>query len=91
MPHFKAITFRLLVALLPLFAAAPVTAADAVFEAAKAGKVVDVWPEGKVPGRGAQEPEANRPPKGDNVRRIAKPWGRCRSGAAPGAVRDFAR
>lgn len=31
---------------------------------------VDVWPEGKMPGRGADEPEAERPAKGDSVRRI---------------------
>jgi acetyl esterase/lipase len=31
---------------------------------------VDVWPEGKMPGRGAGEPEAEMPAKSDNVSRI---------------------
>lgn len=35
-----------------------------------ASETVDVWPEGKMPGRGANEAEADRPSKGDNVRRI---------------------
>ena len=38
--------------------------------AAAAPATVDVWPEGRMPGRGAKEPEADRPPKGDGVRRI---------------------
>jgi acetyl esterase/lipase len=31
---------------------------------------VPVWPEGKMPGSGAQEPEKEMPPKGNNVQRI---------------------
>jgi acetyl esterase/lipase len=31
---------------------------------------VDVWPEGKMPGRGAKDPEAEMPSKGDGVHRI---------------------
>lgn len=31
---------------------------------------MDVWPEGKVPGRGARDPEADLPARGDNVRRV---------------------
>lgn len=33
-------------------------------------KVVDVWPVGKMPGRGSGEPESDVPAKGDGVRRI---------------------
>jgi acetyl esterase/lipase len=29
-----------------------------------------VWPEGKMPGLGARDPEQDRPPQGDNVQRI---------------------
>ncbi len=32
--------------------------------------IVDVWPEGKMPGRGAREPERDLPSRGDDVRRI---------------------
>lgn len=71
MPHFKVTILKLLAALIPLFTALPaVAAADKVVDTTKAGAVVDVWPEGKMTGRGAKEPEADRPPKGDNVRRI---------------------
>lgn len=31
---------------------------------------VDLWPEGKMPGRGASKPEEDMPPRSDNVRRI---------------------
>ncbi len=30
---------------------------------------VDVWPEGKMPGTGAKEPEADMPSKGDSFQR----------------------
>src|SRR5215216_6463124 len=60
MTHFKATGFVLLALLVLLFAALPASAAE----------TVDVWPEGRMPGRGAKEPEADRPPKGDGVRRI---------------------
>jgi acetyl esterase/lipase len=72
MPHFKAIICKLLAATIALAAAlSTVTAADSVIDSTKAGVVVDVWPEGKIPGRGAKEAEEDRPPKGDNVRRIS--------------------
>jgi hypothetical protein len=75
MPHLKATLFKLLAAASLLFAAAPtVAAADRVLDAAKASDgataaaaTVDVWPDGKMPGRGAREPEGERPPKGDNL------------------------
>jgi|GEM_PF-357975 len=80
MPHFRATIFKLLAALISLFAALPLTAAGRVIDATKAGGgvdsartaavTVDVWPEGKMPGRGVKEPEGERPSKGDNVRRI---------------------
>ena len=31
---------------------------------------IDVWPEGKMPPRGAKDPEADLPARGDNVRRV---------------------
>lgn len=37
---------------------------------AAAAATVAVWPEGKMPGRGAREPEGDLPPRGDNTRRI---------------------
>lgn len=77
MPNFTPTLFRLLAVLVPLLAALPAAgAAGRVIDANRAGvagdgaATVDVWPEGKMPGRGAKEPEADRPPKGDNVRRI---------------------
>lgn len=59
MPHFKANVFKLLAALTLLFAALPALAAE----------TVDVWPEGRMPGRGASEPEGERPSK-DQFHRI---------------------
>jgi len=71
MPHFKAILFKLLAAIISLSTAPPaVVAADSTFDSTQAAATVDVWPEGKMPGRGAKEPEGDRPPKGDNVRRV---------------------
>src|SRR5829696_1014992 len=78
MSHLKATLFKLLAAVNLLFAAPPtVAAADGVLDAAKAGDgakaaatTVDVWPERKMPGRRAREPEGESPSKGDNVRRI---------------------
>jgi acetyl esterase/lipase len=32
--------------------------------------IIDVWPDGKMPGQGAREPEADMPARGDGVRRI---------------------
>lgn len=81
MPHFRATIFIVLALIVPLFAALPaVEGADKVSDAAKAGMVgegattaaatVDAWPEGKMPGRGAGEPEGDTPARGDNVRCI---------------------
>lgn len=73
MSHLKATLFKLLAAVSLLSAAPPtVAAADRVPDAVKAGDglTADVWPEGEMPGRGAREPEGERPPKGDGVRRI---------------------
>jgi acetyl esterase/lipase len=71
MPHSKATIFKLLAAIISLSAAiSTAAAADGANDSTKAGVVVDVWPEGKMPGRGAKESEGERPPKGDNVRRI---------------------
>ena len=39
-------------------------------EATSPALVIDVWTEGKMPGMGADEPEAEMPAKGDNVQRI---------------------
>lgn len=36
---------------------------------ANAAPIVAIWPEGKMPGRGAQEPEGERPPTGDGFHR----------------------
>lgn len=77
MPHFTVTIFKSLALISFLFAALPAMAAgDKLFDATRAGAAdggattVDVWPEGKMPGRGAKEPEGDRPPKADNVRRI---------------------
>jgi acetyl esterase/lipase len=32
---------------------------------------LDLWPEGKMPGKGTAQPESEKPPRGDNVRRVA--------------------
>ncbi|HEX7318241.1 MAG TPA: hypothetical protein VF297_30330 [Pyrinomonadaceae bacterium] len=69
MPPFKVTIYRLLALIGLLLSALPATAsAGSVFDA----PTVDVWPEGRMPGRGAKEPEADRPSKGDNVRRIRR-------------------
>lgn len=60
MPFFEVMLFKLLAVVTLLLAAVPATA----------GATVDVWPEGRMPGRGAKEPEGERPPRGDGVRRI---------------------
>lgn len=39
-------------------------------EAVSPAQTIDVWTEGKMPGKGADEPEAEMPAKGDNVQRI---------------------
>lgn len=31
----------------------------------------DLWPDGKMPGKGAAQPESEKPPRGDNVRRVS--------------------
>lgn len=63
MPHFKATIFGLLAAIISLSAMPPaVVAADGALDSTKAGVVVDVWSEGKMPGHGAREREADRPP-----------------------------
>lgn len=59
----KATIFKLLALFGLLFTALPAMALTT-------SVTVDVWPEGKMPGRGAKEPEGERPSKGDNVRRI---------------------
>ncbi|HEV2762671.1 MAG TPA: sialate O-acetylesterase [Pyrinomonadaceae bacterium] len=74
MSRFNITLLKLLSLIGLLFAPLPATA-DRAFDATQAGAptpaaTVDVWPEGKMPGRGAKEPEADRPPRGDNVRRI---------------------
>src|SRR5689334_22491194 len=73
MMHKIFVTMSFFFAVLPL--AADDKAADdkpgAVGGGAKpAATIVDVWPEGKMPGRGAKEPEADLPPKGDGFQRI---------------------
>lgn len=81
MPQFKAMIFKSLAAITLLFTALPLmVAADKMIDVTKACVVgngtmttaatVDVWPDGKMPGRGADEPEAEGPTKGDNVQRI---------------------
>ncbi len=60
MRRFKAAAVGLLAALCLLLTAAHASAAE----------TFGVWPEGRMPGVGAKEPEADRPPKGDGVRRI---------------------
>ncbi|HSE33673.1 MAG TPA: alpha/beta hydrolase fold domain-containing protein [Pyrinomonadaceae bacterium] len=40
------------------------------FNAATANVTVDVWPEGRMPGSGAAEPEGERPSSNDTVQRI---------------------
>ena len=37
-----------------------------------AGVVAEVWPEGKMPGRAATQPEGERPKSGDGVRRVTE-------------------
>jgi acetyl esterase/lipase len=52
-------------------ASAPTTApATAPVTQPAALATVDVWPAGKMPGRPATQPEADRPPKADGFRRI---------------------
>lgn len=59
MPNLRATIFQLLAALMLLSAA----------HTAKAAETVDVWPEGRMPGHGAKEPEGERPSK-DGFHRI---------------------
>ena len=49
--------------LLPAASASPAPVSDR-------GRVVDVWPSAKMPGQGAQEPEANMPARADGFKRI---------------------
>lgn len=49
--------------LLPAASAGPAPASDR-------GMVVDVWPTAKMPGQGAQEPEADMPARADGFKRI---------------------
>lgn len=82
MPYFKTSIFKIIVTLNILFTALSLAAAaqGKMIGAEKAGIIsdeaktetitIDVWPEGKMPGRGASEPEADMPPKADDVRRI---------------------
>ena len=78
MSRFKIMTIKSLALFTLLFAALPASAGGGkvldVTKAALAGDsapTVDVWPEGKMPGRGAGEPEGDGPSKGDGVRRVA--------------------
>lgn len=65
------ISFRLsLCAALAIAAVAAPAPPAATPAAPQAAATVDVWPAGKVPGGGAKEPEADLPPRGDNVRRV---------------------
>ena len=77
MQRFKVRNFKTLALVLSLFVVLPAKdAAGKVFDVPKTGaavgapQTVDLWPQGKMPGRGADEPEGERPPRGDNVRRI---------------------
>jgi acetyl esterase/lipase len=62
--------FRLAVRLLGLVLVAGPACAWGQATRPSAVATVDVWPEGKMPGRGAHEPEGDRPAKGDGVRRV---------------------
>ena len=52
-----------LICLLVVQSASAQTAGPALTSSAAASVTVDVWPEGKMPGKGAKEPEAERPSK----------------------------
>lgn len=63
--------FHSMLALLMIITAATVVVASVeTINPPVAGTAVEVWPEGKMPGSPAREPEADLPSRGDNARRI---------------------
>jgi acetyl esterase/lipase len=82
MPNFKILIFQSTLALGIIFSfLSQIAAQDKAIDATKSGVVgqapietapatVDVWTAGTMPGKGAKDPEADLPSRGDNVQRI---------------------